>query len=109
MPRWRPDATPTRVPPKAGKRRPGGRAHLRRRGAHAHGGPGHGRPRELGLRLFTEPGEDGESSLAIAFRESPEMGDAITEQAGLQLFVAPASPPGAVSIPLKVARARVAA
>lgn len=45
-------------------------------------------PKDFGLRIFAEPGENGEGNLALAFRQGPEEGDAVGEQEGLQIFVA---------------------
>lgn len=45
-------------------------------------------PKDFGLRIFAEPGEDGRGNLALAFRPGPEEGDAVDEQEGLPIYVA---------------------
>ena len=46
-------------------------------------------PDSYGIRVFAQPDESGEASLAIAFAEQPAEGDQVTEQAGTEVYVAP--------------------
>lgn len=46
-------------------------------------------PDSYGVRVFSQPGDDGQAAVAIAFAESPVEGDQISAQAGTEVYVAP--------------------
>jgi len=46
-------------------------------------------PEDYGVRVFAQPDESGQATLALAFAEQPAEGDEVTEQAGTEVYVAP--------------------
>lgn len=46
-------------------------------------------PETYGLRVFPESTEPGEITIGLGFTDAPAVGDEITEQDGLRVFVAP--------------------
>jgi Fe-S cluster assembly iron-binding protein IscA len=46
-------------------------------------------PENTGVRVFSEVGASGEATVSIGFTPEPLPSDAVTEQAGMRLFVAP--------------------
>ncbi len=46
-------------------------------------------PESYGVRVFGEPGDNGQLEVALAFTEAPEDGDEVTEQSGTTVYVAP--------------------
>jgi Fe-S cluster assembly iron-binding protein IscA len=46
-------------------------------------------PESFGVRVFAQPDEAGQATLALAFAEQPAEGDQVTEQAGTEIYVAP--------------------
>lgn len=47
-----------------------------------------GIPENVGLRVYTEAHGDGERAMALGFAEAPASDDVVTEQQGMQVFVA---------------------
>lgn len=45
-------------------------------------------PDTYGVRIFAQPDEDGDATLAVAFAAEPAPGDEVSEQGGTQIFVA---------------------
>ena len=46
-------------------------------------------PDSFGVRAFAQAGNDGQAALALAFAEEPTAGDQVTEQSGIEIYVAP--------------------
>jgi iron-sulfur cluster assembly protein len=46
-----------------------------------------GAPEGTGVRIQLTQTDDGQEGIGLAFREGPEQGDEVTEQAGIRVFV----------------------
>jgi Fe-S cluster assembly iron-binding protein IscA len=46
-------------------------------------------PDDYGLRIFAEPSAAGEMTIGLGFTDRPAEGDQVSEQGGLQVYVAP--------------------
>ena len=46
-------------------------------------------PDDHGLRVFAESTEPGEVTIGLGFTDAPAQGDQVTEQEGIQVFIAP--------------------